>query len=445
MRKLLKKSKFVAKETRDNIVAVSFAYPNKLILEAETILSQASKIVVSLLLIFFLTGQAFSLTWREALELAPRNSNEIKSARKQLEVAQWTYYKSYSGFLPQVSASLSTGQSENSSGQSTSYTYGLNVSQALFKGFSNYYNVTSANASLNYYQASLQFNEADYYYQLRQAYVNLYISQRNLSMLKQIRESRSENARMIKLLYDSGKEDNGNYLRTQAQLKEADYNVVSAGRQLELTRLKLAQILNADAGSAESVNLSAVETPDYNALLKAAPAYKIAKSQLEISSLQQQSTISEFLPSISLQGSYSKSGSSWPPDSSNKSLSLSLSYSLFPGGSNIADRVITNAQYDKAKEDYAKTEKDLFYTLKQNYLQLQDAVEDLLIQQEYLAASTERSRIAQVKYLNGLVTYTEWDQIQNEYISAQNSLLNANKSALLAEASWYKSFGGWIK
>jgi len=432
-------------ETSDNIVAVSIAYPNKLILEAETILSQASKIVASLLLLLFLTGQAFSLTWREALELAPRNSNEIKSAKKQLEVAQWTYYKSYSGFLPQVSASMSTGQSENSSGQSTSYSYGINVSQALFKGLSNYYNLSSAGTSLKYYQASLQNNEADYYYQLRQAYINLYLSQQNLTMLKQIRESRSENARMIKLLYDSGKEDNGNYLRTQAQLKDADYNVASAGRQLELARLKLAQVLNTDAASVESVALSAIETPDYDALLKAAPAYRMAKGQLELASIQQQSTISEFLPSVSLQGSYSKSGSSWPPDATNKSLSLSLSYSLFPGGSNLADRVITNAQYDKAKEDYASTEKDLLYTLKQNYLQLQDAVENQKIQQEYLAASTERSRIAQVKYLNGLISYTEWDQIQNEYISAQGSLLNANKSALLAEANWFKSFGGWIK
>lgn len=404
-----------------------------------------TRAIAGLILMLFLAGQAMGLTWREALELAPRNSNEIKSARKQLEVAQWTYYKSYSGFLPQVSASLSTGQSENSSGQSTSYSYGINVSQALFKGLSNYYNLSSASTSLNYYQASLQYNEADYYYQLRQAYVNLHISQQNLIMLKKIRESRTENARMIKLLYDSGKEDNGNYLRTQAQMKEADFNVESAGRQLELAQLKLAQILNSDATSVESVTLSTVELPDYDALLKAAPAYRMAKSQLEISSIQQQSTISEFLPSVSLQGSYSKSGSSWPPDASNKSLSLSLSYSLFPGGSNIADRVITNAQYDKAKEDYAKTEKDLIYTLKQNYLALQDAVADLLIQQEYLAASTERSRIAQVKYLNGLITYTEWDQIQNEYISAQSSLLNANKSALLAEANWYKSFGGWIK
>ncbi|MFA5035386.1 MAG: TolC family protein [Candidatus Margulisiibacteriota bacterium] len=445
MREPLKKSELVAMETSDNIVAVSIAYPNKLILEAETILSQASKIVASLLLLLFLTGQAFSLTWREALELAPRNSNEIKSAKKQLEVAQWTYYKSYSGFLPQVSASMSTGQSENSSGQSTSYSYGINVSQALFKGLSNYYNLSSAGTSLKYYQASLQNNEADYYYQLRQAYINLYLSQQNLTMLKQIRESRSENARMIKLLYDSGKEDNGNYLRTQAQLKDADYNVASAGRQLELARLKLAQVLNTDAASVESVALSAIETPDYDALLKAAPAYRMAKGQLELASIQQQSTISEFLPSVSLQGSYSKSGSSWPPDATNKSLSLSLSYSLFPGGSNLADRVITNAQYDKAKEDYASTEKDLLYTLKQNYLQLQDAVENQKIQQEYLAASTERSRIAQVKYLNGLISYTEWDQIQNEYISAQGSLLNANKSALLAEANWFKSFGGWIK
>ncbi|MFH1389653.1 MAG: TolC family protein [Candidatus Margulisiibacteriota bacterium] len=398
------------------------------------------------ILIIFLSSQANSLTWPQVLNEAARSGREIKSAQKQLEVARWTYYKSYSGFLPQISANMSAGQSDNSTGQSNSYSYGLSFSQSLFKGFSNYNNLSAAGASLAYYQASLQYNEADYYYQLRQAFVNLYLGQRNIDVLKAIRQSRDENARMIKLLYDSGREDKGNYLRTDAQRQEADYRYLSAGRQLELAKLKLSQLIETQVSSVEGEFVPApIGEPDFDSLLKEAPAYKMSRSQLTLAEIDQRATISEFLPTVSLQGSYSKSGSNWPPDSSSKSLSLNLSYPLFPGGSNIAERVISDAQYDKAKEDFSITKKEQYFAIRQAYETFRDALEEYKLAGIYLDASTQRAQIAQVKYLNGLVSYNEWDQVQNEYFSSQNSLINSLKSALLAEAAWHKSYGGHVK
>lgn len=396
--------------------------------------------------ILLLTPGVLASTWQEVLSAASQKSNEIKSARKQLDAYQWTYYKSFSNFLPQVSANLSAGESTNSGGTANSYSYGLSASQAIFKGLVNYYNFLSAGINYDFYRANLQLASADAYYTLRLAFIDLYLAQQNVGVREQIRQSRAENERMIKLLYESGKEDKGNYLRTQAQLNDASYSVISAKRQLELARVKLAQLIDADVTAAEGKLVSgSIAPPDIDWLAKNAPSYLMAKDQLDLADIAEKNTVSEFLPSISLNGSVQRSGSDWPPSADSKSVSLNVSLPIFPGGSNFADRASFGLLLEKAHEDFAQSQKDIYFSIKEAYENLQDAIEGYGVQKQYLDASAERAKIAQVKYLDGLISYSDWDLIQNEYISNQISLLGYNRIALAAEASWYKSYGGWVK
>ena len=387
------------------------------------------------------------MTWQEAMTLAAANSNDIKGAQKQLEAYRWSYYRSYSSFLPQVSASLSIGESSGASGNSYSDSYGLSVRQSLFSGTTNYYNARSAAVNLDLYNASLQSTMASFYGQVRQGYVDLIIAQNNLTVQRKIRQSRETNLRMIQLLYNGGTEDKGNYLRTKSQFASADYNVAAAMRQLELAQLKLSQLIGSDVSSAEGelAVVTVASLPDFDSLMKSAPANIVAKAQLELADISQKESLSGFLPSVNLSGSYQKSGSSWPPANSSKSLSLSVSLPIFPGGSNIADRVIAGFQLDKAREDFAKGQKELYFTIRQAYNDLKDAIESYNVQKTALAASTERARIAQAGYINGLISYIDWDTIQNDYINNQSSLLNYQRNMLVAEANWYKSYGGWVK
>ena len=405
------------------------------------------RLLLLLSILFMVACQAGAVTWQEAMTLAAANSNDIKGAQKQLEAYRWSYYRSYSSFLPQVSASLSIGESSGASGNSYSDSYGLSVRQSLFSGTTNYYNARSAAVNLDLYNASLQSTMASFYGQVRQGYVDLIIAQNNLTVQRKIRQSRETNLRMIQLLYNGGTEDKGNYLRTKAQFASADYNVAAAMRQLELAQLKLSQLIGSDVASAEGelAVVTVASLPDFDSLMKSAPANVVAKAQLELADISQKESLSGFLPSVSLSGSYQKSGSSWPPTNSSKSLSLSVSLPIFPGGSNIADRVIAGFQLDKAREDFAKGQKELYFTIRQAYNDLRDAIESYNVQKTALAASTERARIAQASYINGLISYIDWDTIQNDYINNQSSLLNYQRNMLVAEANWYKSYGGWVK
>jgi len=395
-----------------------------------------------------LLGPAAALDWPDALKLAQQNNPDLKSAVKQTESAQWSYYRSISSFLPQVSANASTGQTTSGTlaAASQSVSYGLSVSQSLFTGLGNYFSALSAKASYDYYQAAQTMAEANLYYQLRQTFIDLTMADENINLYKEIFERRKNNAELIALRFETGREDKGAMLRTKADQADAAFNISVAEQAMALAQLKLAQLLSVEVETADTtleVKLPAKQ--DYDALLALNPAYLMQLKQLEQADLALKQTASEFLPSVSLSGSYRKSGADWSSATDSNSVSMNLSYAFFPGGSNIADRVIYSVKYDKAKEDFLSARNTLRYQVESAYRGLKDAVDAVGIAELSLTASAVRAEVARTKYMNGLMTYDSWDIIENDYINAQRTLLIRKKAALYAEAAWYNSYGGYIK
>lgn len=407
------------------------------------------KSLLMIAITLLLVSSAHAMTWQEALTLSKDHNNDLKSAQKQLDSSKYTYYRSYTGLLPQLSANMSmsqTGLASIGASATTVYSYGLNATEYLFNGPTNFSSVHSAYNSYLLNQANFQVSEASIYYQIRLAFIDLYVAQENVKLQDQILSRQKENSRLISLQYDSGAEDKGNLLRTQANEKQSEYNLNSAKRDLRLAKLKLSQLLGYDAVTAEgAMSTSPEANPDFDNLISNSPDYLLAKYQLESFKIAQGSTVNEFLPSLSLSGAYRNSGYNWPPNTETNSWSLNLSYSFFPGGSNLVDSVINNINLDKAKEDFEKSKKDVLYTIEDAFEKYNDSIENLEVKKSILNAATERSKIGQEKYINGLATYTEWDISESDLISSQISALNAQKSALYAEATWNKSFGGYIK
>ncbi|PIS28482.1 hypothetical protein COT42_07945 [Candidatus Saganbacteria bacterium CG08_land_8_20_14_0_20_45_16] len=407
------------------------------------------KLFVFLVTIATLVSAVHALSWKEARIIADQNNNELISAQKSLDSTEWSYKKSFSAFLPQLSASagISNNLLSTSTNGATTYSYGLSATQYLFKGTAGIYAIQTAYANLEQEKASLKATQASVYYDLFSAYINLYVAQENVKLLEQILAQRKENTRLIQLRYDSGREDRGNLMTTKADQASAEHDLASAKRDLSLAKLKLEQMLDSNVAQVDEAFMVA-EPPaaDFEQLLTASPSYLTAQKTLEIKELSQKAALSGFLPSASLLASYRRSGDDWGnTTTSGKSWGFSVSYPLFPGGSNIAEKIIADLELDAARQDFAKSVKDLHYTLKQNYNSYVDGVESLSVAKTSLAANSERAKITEAKYLNGLTTYDEWYRQNNSYIQAQKSLLTYERSALLAEALWHKTYGGYIK
>ncbi len=399
--------------------------------------------------IILICASAHAITWDEVSAMGEKNSHDLVAAQKQLESTEWSYRDSLSVFMPHLSANA--GYSENNvagSGTTTkTYSYGLSASQSIFQGMSEYYGVQSAYANLEFQRADFQASKALVFYNLRFAYIDLMTAQQNVNLLQKILDSREQNTKLIQLRYDGGVEDKGNLMATQADEASADYDLKSAKRELELAWLKLSQLLQQEvSGEVEQVDAGSAEAADLHQIILIAPDHIKAAKTLEIADLAQKSSIAGFLPSISLNASENKSDSVWPPENpSSTSWGVNLSLPIFPGLDSIANRAITGANLDKAKEAYASSDNNLLYSLKQTYQSYLDALDSLNVSKISLAANAEREKITTARYLNGLAAYDEWSRIEDTYIQAQKGLLSAKRSALIAEAAWYKSYGGWVK
>lgn len=405
---------------------------------------RSSHWVAAVLTIFILTNApVLGLEWEVVRTLADKNNNQLASAQQQFASYKYTYNKAFTPLLPQLSASISAA---NSNSGSSSYTYGLSASQVLFDGLQNSFSIRSAFNDVEYQQASLNAVKASVLYDVRAGFIEVLNGQQYIKLLEKILAQRDDDSQMMELRYNSGKEDKGNLMKTQADEALAGFDLSSAKRDLLLSRLKLSQLINATVETVEEKGgMPVPPQANLDELVATTPTYIMAKKQLNSVVLAKAATITGFLPTVSLSGNLRKSDTSWPPAADSRSLSMNLSYSFFPGGSNIVNVDIYRARQAQAEQDFSKATKDLRYNIELAYQNYHNAVEALAVGKINLDAAEERSKITKMKYLNGLVMYDEWNRIENSYIQAQKSYLAQEKAVLLAEAAWYKAYGGYKK
>ena len=72
---------------------------------------------------------------------------------------------------------------------------------------------------------------------------------------------------------------------------------------------------------------------------------------------------------------------------------------------------------------------------------MQEAVQRLEVDRAFVEAALAREKIAKEKYNNGLLSFEDWDIIENDLISRQKALLLSEKNRVTAEAAWEKSRG----
>ena len=62
-------------------------------------------------------------------------------------------------------------------------------------------------------------------------------------------------------------------------------------------------------------------------------------------------------------------------------------------------------------------------------------------QNEFLKAAEVRSEIARAQYQNGLLSFEDWDLIENDLIDKQKAMLTSQRDAVVARAAWEKMLG----
>ncbi|MBU0714143.1 MAG: TolC family protein, partial [Verrucomicrobia bacterium] len=151
---------------------------------------------------------------------------------------------------------------------------------------------------------------------------------------------------------------------------------------------------------------------------------------------------SDFYPTWSVNGSIGRSDDdSLIPKNDQWSVGTAISYPLFTGGQHWYGVRGAKADQRKAEDTLNDTENQMVATLEDRFVAWQDAAERTEVQNEFLKAAEVRAEIARAQYQNGLLSFEDWDLIENDLIDKQKSVLISQRDAVVARAGWEKALG----
>jgi len=384
------------------------------------------------------------LTWDSCVKEVVTNNLDLKAARENVSSSKYKKKALWSEYLPEVEAGLSSSYGNTGS---LLYSGSLSVSQNLFSGFSSLGKTRAAEGGVESQEATYQSTRAKVSYDLMVAYAQVLYAKEYIKFSKDIIKRRTDNLSLVQLRFEGGMENKGSYLLAKASLQDAEFDLNQAERLLETSRQQLAAVLGRKEIAKEvdvDGNMPTIEPEkdiDLMQLAQDTPDHKIAKAQVKISKADLTVSRSNFYPSLDFIGSMTQQGSRWPFPNSGWSGMMSLSFPLFSGGKDFFTTYSSASLLSASLFEKDQTDLQIFYKLRGTYNSLKDSIEKVNVYVSYVEAARTRAVISRNKYNNGLLSFENWDIIENDYISKQKTAIQTIRDRHVAQAAWLMTQG----
>lgn len=389
-----------------------------------------------------------TLTWHDCVREAAKNNPDLIASVQEVKQSVAGKDITASALLPQIDADLGASTARGATGAvADSYDYGVSGTQLLFDGTKTINEVRAAKEDIIAAQERFRFTSTTVRFSLRSAFINLLRAQEMLRITREIYEIRRSSLELITLRYESGLEHKGALLTAQADLAGAEYGMLQAVRDVEVTQRELIkamgrpQLTPLKAEGDFQVKDAARAKPDFVELAKNNPQIQQLAAQKKAAEYGVRSAYANFFPTLTGQAGAGKSGAHWSPKNDQWNLGLSLSLPIFEGGLRLAQVSQAKALLEQLSQNQRSTRDNVILVLEQAWADLQDAVDNVGVERLRLAADEMRARISEAQYSLGVMGFDNWIIIQNNLVTSKRAYLDAQAAALLAEAGWIQAKG----
>jgi len=193
-----------------------------------------------------------TLTWEQSVRMALAHNPDLEVFRDNVLNSDAVRRGAYSLLYPQIALSFGATRSYVGpflgapSNYSNEFSGQISLSQTIFNGFLTQGNISQARAELALAFANLDSQKALTSFDLKTAFAQVIYAQQNVDVARRVIDINQNNARLVKLLYDSGNEDKGAWLLSKAQLDQAIFTYNQAVRNVEVSDQQLVTILGQD-------------------------------------------------------------------------------------------------------------------------------------------------------------------------------------------------------
>ncbi|MFZ3231485.1 MAG: TolC family protein [Pseudobdellovibrio sp.] len=415
------------------------------------------KIFLNAFCILFLQFNCFvyavetsNLTWQKSLELLKENNPDYKIATLNYQAIKSLENSAQSGYYPSISGGLAYNQTSTSVDSTKTndsfYSASLTLSQSVFAGLKDYYKSSQAQANTRLAKATLQAANAKLGYDFTLAFQNLLSAQENFKLAENILHRRQENLRLVELKFESGRENKGSRLLAEAYLAQGKYESLQARHSVELAQVTFAQMVGLQQSEAivlidQVPAKPPIENPRFSELAIETPDYQQVVSTYDANLASVGVAKSAFFPTLGLTGVIGRNSAEFFPKNDRWSIGASITIPLFDGGRDYATVKNTSITRDSSEIQKTSVDQKEIVNLKLIYQKFIESIEKMKVDESFQKALVLRSEIARTQYNNGLVSFIDWDNIENDLILRQKTYLQSKKDRALSEATWNQARG----
>jgi len=423
-----------------------------------------NKIILSIFIVSALLSSSVKadevLTWEDCAQEALQKHPELIVATEKVAEAKANKNISKSSMLPQIDAGLSGKRtqtsSKNTAGEyvekyNNTFAYSISAQQLVFDGFKTSSDVSSALKTLQAEGYNYLLTSSDIRLSLRSAFVELLRAQELVPLTEDIEKRRKQNYELVKLRYEAGREHKGSLLTAKADLANAEFEVDQAIRNITLAQRELSKEL----GFAELRSVSVKDefelsddyrdNPSLEELADTTPFLRQLIAKKEVARFDLNSKKADFLPKVYLNVSAGRTNDDWPPKHDEWSAGFSVSLPLFEGGSRVSEVSKAKSQLRQAEATERSGRDSVLVTLEETWKDLQDAIDYVSVQKQFLEAAKERAKITRAQYETGLTSFDDWIVIEDNLVTAEKAYLNAQANMLISESYWIQAIGGTLE
>ncbi|HBB66719.1 MAG: hypothetical protein A2X28_00695 [Elusimicrobia bacterium GWA2_56_46] len=406
-----------------------------------------SPLLLAVILITPLAAQdaAQELSWDDCVREALAGNSALKAKKLAIEQYRYLYLAGYNAYLPSVNVSHSVSRSGGTGvSPSNRWSFGLSASEPVF----NLKAVSSIKSSrISYEKAAADYRgeSASLRAALYAAFVGLVVAQERVSVQNKIMIIRGENARLIRLKYDSGMESRGNMLYASALADLSKADAQKAERALNIARRGLLSNMGS-AGHRKVTVKAGLQPPEYElntgeirAKLENIPQVISFEKSVESARQKLLSARYDLFPTLNANQSLNWSGPGEFPSDRSWSMGLSLSLPLlangitfYPNNTGAARAALKSAE-ESLRDLKISLENDIISAY-DDFLNARDTAASNV---NVLKANEERYKESQIKYMAGKISFIDLENVEQSMVDNQLNqlqfLLNVNTRKIALE------------
>lgn len=383
------------------------------------------------------------ISLEKCLEMAFKNSQQLKAVLKKVEIAEAGVREAGGGFWPLANYQVSDSKYEPSSmGTENSFRASVSITQSLYTGGRLTNGLNIAKTNLEMAREDERKIRQQITYNVKEAYYRVWLAEQMLKVSRSSFENLGHHVEQVKIFYKVGTSSKFDLLRAEVQRESLKPQLIKAENGLALAKLNLATFTGLEKDfqfivSYDPTQLQLPEKYDYSvqSILDEAslnrPELRQIKQLTLLKEYKTKMAEAAYKPTLALVGSYNKTKSDIS-DESILSLTLNLSGLIFDG-------FATPARIDSATKDAELNEineislRDQFrFEVEQSLQILNESLETTRASQSNIGLTKESLRLTQARFDAGMATTMDimdaqlaLDQAQSSYYQGICSYLTA--------------------